>query len=652
LILSGDPRVAVSGTHQSLFTVTQPESPVTPSDSTIFMIAFDPDTVGNKIAAVSISNNDSDEDPYTFDIRGEGVIPEIDIDQGGTPIADGGSYIFADTTANSSLAFTDVVFTIVNSGAGILNLEGVPKVNISGINMDQFLIQSQPTSPVAPSDNTTFTVRFQPTSGGSKNAVITIENNDPNKDPYNFSISGNGQEAEIDVLDGAVSISNGGTFSFDDTVLNEIRDIELTINNAGPGNLILSGTTTVAVSGSDLDQFEVMVQPAGIVGASSFTMTTINFAPTSTGTKTAVVTIENNDLDESPFIFTIEGYSYWYGIQNVEDITGAQDPAITMDGENVFITYYDISLPGLKIAKSLDGGYTWSVSTIDSGSSNRGIDSSVFASGDDLYVCYYSGSYSLRLATSVDGGDIWTIETAVSGNIGMDNSIAVSGNDIYISSYDWISDNLNFVKYDGTGESWSTQVVDSSGNVGEYTSIAVSGSYVYISYLDQSNGYLKLATSDDGGDTWATQNVATPVAFEDTSIAVVNTDNIYISYSDFSGVLGTHKIKCAISTDGGSAWSIKTAIEGSYPGHSSIGIDGNNIYISYESGSVFCVKSEDGGTSWISNYVMNDGDEGTALVVSGDYIFIGSGSTGALMFAKSGDGGDTWYPPDPDPPIE
>jgi hypothetical protein len=61
--------------------VAQPTSPVAPNGGNVtFQIAFDPSTLGVRIATVSISNNDADEGSYQFAIRGN-----ADLDSDGMP---------------------------------------------------------------------------------------------------------------------------------------------------------------------------------------------------------------------------------------------------------------------------------------------------------------------------------------------------------------------------------------------------------------------------------------------------------------------------------------------------------------------------------------------------------------------------------------
>ncbi len=73
LNLTGSPRVKVSGPNAADFRIyTQPATPVQPSRSTTFVIAFRPSVRGVRSASVSIANNDSDENPYNFAVTGTG----------------------------------------------------------------------------------------------------------------------------------------------------------------------------------------------------------------------------------------------------------------------------------------------------------------------------------------------------------------------------------------------------------------------------------------------------------------------------------------------------------------------------------------------------------------------------------------------------
>ncbi len=211
LTLTGNrDKVVVGGTNAADFTVTaQPVSPVAAAGSTTFSITFDPSAVGLRTATISIDNDDSNENPYTFSIQGTGTAPEIAVKGNSVVISDGDDTpVIADHTDFGIVAVTGSAltrtFTIENSGASDLELSGTPLVAISGTHADDFTITTLPTTPVTGLGSITFVVTFDPGDLGLRTATISIANNDSDEDPYNFSIQGTGVTATI-----AVTSPNG-----------------------------------------------------------------------------------------------------------------------------------------------------------------------------------------------------------------------------------------------------------------------------------------------------------------------------------------------------------------------------------------------------------------------------------------------------------
>jgi len=72
LTLSGNPKIAISGTDAGQFSAdeTATAGTVTSGNSTTFTLSFNPTTTGSKSATVTITSNDADEGSYTFTITG------------------------------------------------------------------------------------------------------------------------------------------------------------------------------------------------------------------------------------------------------------------------------------------------------------------------------------------------------------------------------------------------------------------------------------------------------------------------------------------------------------------------------------------------------------------------------------------------------
>jgi hypothetical protein len=322
LHLTGSPLVEIGGAHPGDFNVTvNPSTPIAAEGgTTTFTITFDPTDVGLRTATVSIANDDTDENPYNFAVQGTGyVIPEMDVQGNGVSIADGDLTPSAadDTdfgTADITGSAVFHTFTIQNIGSAILNLTGAPLVEIGGANPGDFSVTVNPTTPIAADGGTTtFTVRFDPSAVGLRSSTISIANDDSDENPYNFAIQGTGATPEMDVQGNGVSIADGdispstidGTDFGSAVVGGSPVDHTFTIRNKGLWSLNLTGAPAVQLSGDP--DFSVPSQPTTPIAPGGSTTFVVRFDPSALGTHTATVTIANNDADENPYTFAIQG---------------------------------------------------------------------------------------------------------------------------------------------------------------------------------------------------------------------------------------------------------------------------------------------------------------------------------------------------------
>ncbi len=74
LTLTGTPLISITGANDNDFIVEQqPIASISTGATTTFQIKFAPRATGKKIAEIRIANNDEDENPYTFTIKGTGT---------------------------------------------------------------------------------------------------------------------------------------------------------------------------------------------------------------------------------------------------------------------------------------------------------------------------------------------------------------------------------------------------------------------------------------------------------------------------------------------------------------------------------------------------------------------------------------------------
>jgi hypothetical protein len=99
----------------------------------------------------------------------------------------------------------------------------------------------------------------------------------------------------------------GGIYDFGEITLGASDDAVFTVRNVGDATLKLEGVPLVEIGGAGADQFEVVAEPSSSIPASSSSSFSIRFTPTSTGAVSTTVSIPNNDDDEAPFMFTVQG---------------------------------------------------------------------------------------------------------------------------------------------------------------------------------------------------------------------------------------------------------------------------------------------------------------------------------------------------------
>ncbi|WP_440959189.1 Calx-beta domain-containing protein [Oceanicaulis sp. LC35] len=89
-----------------------------------------------------------------------------------------------------------------------------------------------------------------------------------------------------------------------------------TVTNSGTGTLTL-GSNAASLSGPAAADYVITSQPATSLAPGGTTTVVIRFDPSAAGTRSATLTIANNDSDESPFNFAIQG-------------TGVVPPSVTL----------------------------------------------------------------------------------------------------------------------------------------------------------------------------------------------------------------------------------------------------------------------------------------------------------------------------------
>jgi VCBS repeat-containing protein len=173
-----------------------------------------------------------------------------------------------------------------------------------------------------------------------------------------------------------------------------------TIANNGTGSLTLSGTPKVAVSGTHAADFTVTALPTSPVTASGSTTFQVTFDPSASGTRTATLTIANDDSGVGIYDFAIQGtgvslFATW---QTLNGATGTIADDHDNDGVPNGIEYF-VGGPS---------GNTTSQTTLPSIINSSGTLSITWIKGTG-YPGVYGSDYLIETTTTMTG--TWTPET-------------------------------------------------------------------------------------------------------------------------------------------------------------------------------------------------------------------------------------------------
>ncbi len=599
--------------------------------------------------------------------------PEIVVRQDARLLATGDAILCGSTVVGTP---KDVVITIENTGSGELLLPGSPIVILSGTDVTSYSIPTPPAASVTAGANTTFTLRFDPSTVGDKSATAGFSCNDGDEESYTFAIQGTATavpEPEMNIRGpGGNPIVDGGSYSFASTVIDSTTDAVFTIENLGSADLTLGGTPMVVVGGADAGMFSVTAQPASPVAASGGTTFTVRFSPTGVGAKSATLSIACNDTDENPYDLTLGGTCTGVPEINVKqastdipDGTGAYAFADTMLGTTTEATFTieNVGSSALSLTSSVTIGGTHAPQFTVTAQPSSPVPAGGTATFTIRFTPTSTGVKSATLSfgnTDADenpynfslsgNGTAWhgvrTIDSV--GSEGYTSSICISGG-LEISYFDGANGDLKWARSINGGASWTVRTVDSAGTVGLYSSVASTGGSEFIAYYDSTNGDLKFAKSTDGGVTWPVIKAvdSTGDVGQYCSIVQYGGTRVWISYLDNTN----HALKLARSTDGGSTFILGT-LDSAGPGlYTSLKNSGASLlYLGYcwQNGTLRFTKSSDGGASWPAGGFISV-DTGTSglgayasVACDGSNIYLGYEGASSVMMAKSADGGATW----------
>lgn len=166
--------------------------------------------------------------------------PEIQLQQPiGTNVDCGLNYDYGSRLLSTN---TDVTIRVRNTGTGALTISSV---NLTGVDAAEFSVQTAPAGSIAAGDFSDMVLRFSPTSGGSKVAKVTLNNDDADEGACEINLYGEGD---------ATPVVPTLTLPTASAIANNAADLGATITFDGNAAISARGTvwkTTAGVTATD-----------------------------------------------------------------------------------------------------------------------------------------------------------------------------------------------------------------------------------------------------------------------------------------------------------------------------------------------------------------------------------------------------------------
>ncbi len=333
------------------------------------------------------------------------AIPQIGVFNGATAIVNGQTTPVNFGGVQQGRPGTSVTFTVTNSGAQTLNLEGISAP--SGF----IVIPGFPFA-IAPGSSGAFSVQLDTGAAGAESGNVSITSDDPFNGTFSFAVTGTvtPPTPQIQVFNGTNAISNGQSAPVNFGSVQQGQTgpmVTFTVTNSGGAELELTGIAVPA--GFILNPNFAPAIAAGSNGTFSVQLDTAVIAANSGN-----ITITNNDTNNEPFVFAVTGA-----------VTAPAPQIQVFNGASV-ITNGQTTPANFGSVQVLVTGTTVTFTVTNSGLAELDLTNITAPSGFILNPSFpsaidpgSSGTFSVQLDTSTVG--------AFSGNIIMTNNDPVNG---------------------------------------------------------------------------------------------------------------------------------------------------------------------------------------------------------------------------------
>jgi Glycosyl hydrolases family 39/Abnormal spindle-like microcephaly-assoc'd, ASPM-SPD-2-Hydin len=281
--------VAFTGTNPGNFSISSNTcgASLAASASCTVTVVFKPTTSGANSATLAISDTTSNS-PQTASLSGTGSTSTNGATLSPSSLAYG--------TVNVGSSSASQTTTLKNVGTASITISSVA---ISGTNPGDFTISTKTCgASLAASASCTITTVFKPTASGARAATLKVTDTASNS-PQSVALSGTGSGTT-----GAVTLSPSSLTYGTVNVGSSSATQTTTLKNGGSSSITISN---VAITGTNPGDFSISSKTCGAsLGASASCTVTVAFKPTTSGARSATLTISDTAAN-SPQAASLSG---------------------------------------------------------------------------------------------------------------------------------------------------------------------------------------------------------------------------------------------------------------------------------------------------------------------------------------------------------
>jgi hypothetical protein len=387
LILSGSPKVAISGTNASEFTVneTSTTSPVAAGGNTTYTITFSPTSQGAKSAQLSIANNDAtgSENPYLINLTGTGTVSSA------SDIINNSAYSYSSNIDYATYQ-TTTSLTTGNS------------VGVNGLTI-------RDGGATADADNLGTTLTGLTFTTGGSTAIRTAALFDGSTNIAEVPVNG---ASTISFTGLSLNAADGGTKDFElrvsyQSTVTDNQQITYSVSAATSTNTGSNFTTTsagAAVSSNTADRNRIKVTVSQLVFSQQPTAVNTNVSMSPSVTVTAKDVFNNIDLDFSDIV----------RISSTGTMTNSPVSAAAVSGVATFSSLtHTASGSGLTLLAERNNNNAWDLDV-----SSATFTVTLVSSSTDYFRSAATGTWATASSweSSADGTTNWITATLAPNN--------------------------------------------------------------------------------------------------------------------------------------------------------------------------------------------------------------------------------------------